>query len=88
MGYKVGTEIADSALTIQEKLSWHLTGNHVPPVDELFIPVAMAAIERANTNNWDELLTLPNEVERTVLYIIQGLHLEPFVSTIDTPEED
>jgi hypothetical protein len=88
MGYKVGAEIADSNLDIEAKMAWHLTGNHVPPIDEAFVPVAVQAIELANTNNWDELLELPNGLERSVAFIINGMHLEPFVTIIPTPKDE
>lgn len=88
MGYKVGIEIAESNLSLEQKLEWHLTGNHVPAIDTAFIPCAIEAIELANTNNWDSVITLPNGLERTVAFVVEGLHLEPFVSTVTTPEED
>lgn len=88
MGYKVGTEIADAPLSIEQKMSWHLTGNHYPPVNEAFIPVAVEAVRLANTNSWDSVLTYPNGVQRTVSYTVEGLHLEPFINTIVTPEEE
>lgn len=88
MGYKVGTEIADSPLDLEAKMDWHLTGNHYPPIDKVFIPVAIDAIQRANTNNWDDVLEYPNGLRRTVLYTVDNLHLEPFINTVDTPEEE
>lgn len=88
MGYKVGTEIAESPLDMEAKMSWHLTGNHYPPIHEAFIPVAIEAVSLANTNNWDSLLLYPNGLQRTVAYTVENLHLEPFISTVTTPEED
>jgi hypothetical protein len=88
MGYRIGLDIAESSLDLTAKMSWHLQGNHYPPVDDSFIPVAVEAIEQANTNNWDEVLLLPNGLERTVAFVIEGLHLQPFVDGMIVPGEE
>lgn len=88
MGYGIGQDIAKSSLDLETKMSWQLQGNHYPPIDDSFIPVAIKAIECANTNNWDKVLELPNGVERTASFVIEGLHLQPFVDGMIVPEED
>jgi len=87
MGYKLGIEIANSNLSLHDKLSWHLSANHYPPVGDEFIPIAMQAIEFAATGEWDTVLQYPNDRERTVAYTIEGLHLEPFVSDMSVPND-
>ena len=79
MGRKIAEEIADAPLSLEAKLSWHLTGNHYPPVDEAFIPVCVEAITKANEGDWDSILTYPNGRERSVSYTVEGLHLEAFI---------
>ena len=88
MGYKIGIEIANSPLSLEEQLSWHLEGNHYPPIDKAFIPVAMTAISMANDDNWDAEIDMPNGLTRTVEFIVTNMHLEPFVSSMDVPQED
>lgn len=89
MGYKVGTEIAGATnLTLEQQLSWHLQGNHYPPIDEAFIPVAKQAVECANKEDWDSVLAMPNGLDRTVAYIIEGLHLQPFVENMEIPDDE
>lgn len=88
MGYKIGIEIAEAPLSMTEKMSWHLRGNHYPPIDEAFIPAALAAIYSANTNNWDALINYPTGVQRTAAYTVESLHLEPFVPGMAVPEEE
>lgn len=79
MGYKVTEDIVNAPLSIEDKLSWHLVGNHYPPVDEAFIPVCIEAIDHARMGNWDTVLEYPNGLQRTVRHCIDGLHLELFV---------
>lgn len=87
MGYKIGIEIASAEnLSLEAKLSWHLQGNHYPPIDEAFIPVAVQAIECANTNNWDTLIDMPNGLSRTASFIVENMHLEPFVDDMEVPD--
>ena len=71
--------IADCNLSLDEKLSWHLTGNHYPPIDEEFIPIAKVAIDLANSGEWDTLIEYPNGIQRTVGFTVEGMHLEYFL---------
>jgi hypothetical protein len=79
MGKKTAEEIAEAPLTLEAKLSWHLSGNHYPPVHEDFIPVCVDAITKANQGDWDSILTYPNGRERSVSHTVEGLHLEAFL---------
>ena len=88
MGYKTGTEIAGASnLTLEQQLSWHLQGNHYPPIDEVFIPVAKSAIEYAKSEEWDATIDMPNGLTRTVAFIVENLHLEPFIETMEIPND-
>jgi len=71
--------IAESNLTIEEKLSLHLEGNHYPPINKTFIPVAQSAIEYAKHGEWDNVLEYPNGLRRTVEFTIENMHLEWFL---------
>jgi hypothetical protein len=79
MGHKTAQEIANAPMSLEQKLSWHLTGNHYPPVHEAFIPVCIEAIDKANNDDWDSMITYPNGKERSVSYTIEGLHLGAFL---------
>lgn len=82
MGYDIGKKIAASGLPLEEMMSWHLTGNHEPPIDEVFIQVAVEAINLAKRGVWDQTLLMPNGLLRTVEFIVENLHLEPFVPEV------
>ena len=79
MGDQLARDIADAPMTLQQKLEWHLEGNHYPPIDKSFIPVAIQAIELADVRAWKEVLTYPNGIQRTVAETIENMHLEHFV---------
>lgn len=71
--------IAEANLDLDAKLSWHLEGNHYPPIDKSFIPIAKQAIEHANNDEWDAVLTYPNGLQRTVEFTVENMHLDWFL---------
>lgn len=79
MGNELARDIAQAPMSLEQKLSWHLQANHYPPVDAAFIPVCIEAIELAKMNAWNHTLEYPNGLERTVLFTVEGLHLEYFL---------
>jgi len=79
MGDQLAKDIADAPLTLQQKLEWHFDGNHCPPINKSFIPIAIQAIELANVRAWKEVLTYPNGIQRTVGETIENMHLEHFM---------
>jgi len=79
MGYNTSVDIAESNLPMDEKLSWHLQGNHYPPISEEFIPVAERAIRYHNEGRYEEFIDMPNGLTRRVDFIVENLHLEPFL---------
>ena len=65
------------------KLKWHLQFNHYPPVHEVFVPLCEQVIACANAGEWNAVLDMPNGLSRTVAYIVENLHLEPFCDNLD-----
>jgi hypothetical protein len=45
-----------------------------------FLPAAMRAIDNAMAEDWDEEIDLPNGLTRTTAAVIDGLHLDAFVT--------
>jgi len=64
----------------RQQLLWHLSSNHYPPVHASFVEAAEEAIRLAELGEWETELTLPNGLVRTATFVIEGLHLEPFLS--------
>jgi len=74
---EVGDELG---LPRRQQLLWHLSSNHYPPVHSAFVEAAEEAIRLAELGEWETELTLPNGLVRTAAFVIEGLHLEAFLS--------
>lgn len=95
MGYLSALAMADGGLDIDAQLGWHLQSNHYPPVNPVFIPVAKQAIEAAvyaeTVEDWsglDEMVEMPNGLEKSLGEIIDGLHLHAFIFAALTAADD
>lgn len=62
---------------LRQALSWHLTSNHFPPVPAIMIDPCIEAIENANAEEWDKLVSLPEGVG------YKGLTVAPTEAIID-----
>lgn len=62
MGYSTSQDIADSGLTLESQLHWHLVGNHFPPIPTSMIPVCIEAINAYNSGDGERLISLPDGV--------------------------
>jgi len=67
----------------RQQLLWHLSSNHYPPVHPAFAETAEEAIRLADLGEWDAEVTMPNGLVRTASFVIEGLHLEPFLAGED-----
>lgn len=101
MGNLTAMAIAESGVTLEQGLSWHLTSNHYPPVPTSMIPACIEAIDAANEQDYQRMIALPidgvdrngepfqitwrGQAEAPAWAIIEGHHLENF---IDYEEED
>lgn len=66
-----------------QALAWHLQSNHYPPVHSSFIPAANTAIDACNKGKYKKKIKMPNGITKTASDIIEGLHLENFVTWPD-----
>ena len=71
-------------------LRWHLSSNHYPPIHSIFLDTARQAIERGREAVlfddqliFDEIIKMPNGIEKSVADIIVGMHLESFIDGDD-----
>ena len=65
MGAKLAQVINESPLTIEEKISWHLTGNLYPSMPESLIPVCLEAIRMAEAGeDLFQVLVMPPSLKR------------------------
>lgn len=86
MGYTQAQEMAE-LLELRQALSWHLTSNHYPPVPSVMIDPCIEAIENANDDEWDKMVSLPNGItykdgrtEAPTEAIIEQHHLYSFLA--------
>ena len=63
----------------EQALEWHLQYNHYPPINLVFLPIALKALELAREDKWGEVIEMPNGKSLTVSEIIEGLHLDTFL---------
>ena len=83
MGKLFTESIEQVDIPLGVKLKWHLQFNHYPPVPEVFVPLCEQVIACANAGEWNAVLDMPNGLSRTVAYIVENLHLEPFCDNLD-----
>lgn len=48
---------------LRRAISWHLTSNHFPAIDNSMVEPCIEAIENANNKEWDKMVRLPEGVE-------------------------
>ncbi len=78
-------QVALNNIRLEQALSWHLSGNHYPPLPGELIPVAKAAIEKANEGEWDFEIPMPDNIDfrdqRTVsvALAVETMHLDAFI---------
>jgi hypothetical protein len=92
MGHNLAADLASNPdLTLERSLSYHLTGNHYPPVPLSMVDPCIAAINAAKAREWGKLIDLPAGIkwrgknQAPVSALIEGHHLECF---IDRGDED
>lgn len=79
--------VSQGDVNLRVALHWHLTANHFPAIDPVWVNVAVEAIEAANGGFYDTILDRPVDYIRgglatiTVEEVIEGLHLEAFTDT-------
>ena len=59
MGRMTAMDIATTDVSLEQQLSWHLSGNHYPPIPQVMIPVCIEAIDAYWEEDYDRLIQLP-----------------------------
>lgn len=77
LGYAEG--VKEGWVTLETALEAHLGSNHFPPVHPVFVATAVEAIDRANMEDWDHEILMPNGIKKTVGSIVEELHLDAFL---------
>jgi hypothetical protein len=59
MGRMTAMDIATTDVSLEQQLSWHLSGNHYPPIPQSMIPVCIEAIDAYWEEDYNRLIQLP-----------------------------
>jgi hypothetical protein len=62
MGYSTALDLANSGLTLEDSVRYHLTGNFYPPIPSSMTEPCVQAIQNANTGNWNAEVELPEGI--------------------------
>lgn len=86
MGRLTAMEIAETELTLEDQITWHLKSNHFPPIPKSMVKPCMEAIDAANEGNWEKLISLPEGTGyrgltvAPVHAIVEAHHLETWIT--------
>ncbi len=80
---EMAEQVALNNIKLEAALDYHLTSNHYPPYPVWLIPYCVKAIELANEGQWQTRITLNNGKNVTVAQMIEGCHLEFFLTGDD-----
>ena len=59
MGALQAMAMTETELSIEQQLSWHLQGNHYPPIPQVMVSVCIEAIDACIEDDADRLIPLP-----------------------------
>ncbi|MFA5626100.1 MAG: hypothetical protein WC965_01185 [Thiohalomonadaceae bacterium] len=89
MGRMSAIGMLEASGDMEQAVRWHFSGNCYPPIPPQMVPVALAAIEAANDNDYGREIILPDGVlfrgspSCSAGQAIDGLFLEAFVTYED-----
>lgn len=98
MGSMTAMAIAETETTLEQQLSWHLQGNHYPPIPQAMIPVCIEAIDAYWEDDTNRLIPLPKmedgfqirwrdgNTSAPAWAVIEHAHLDAWL--VDDYEED
>ena len=52
-------QVSEGNVSLTAAIHWHLTANHYPPPPAFMVPVAVAAVEAGQDEDWDRDIELP-----------------------------
>jgi len=89
MGSLQAAAMADTDLTLEQQLAWHLRSNHYPPVPSSMVPTCIEAINAYWEDDLDKMVSLPagvsfrGEIEAPAREIIISHHLDNWCTEED-----
>jgi hypothetical protein len=92
MGYSTAQDLANSELTLEQSLIYHLQGNHFPSVPLFMVQPCIDAIMAYMDEDYERLIQLPrpvyqgNKDQAPASAIVRAHHLDAWVNNDE--EED
>lgn len=88
--------VSNGEVSLEDALRYHLYGNHYPPLPLDLLPVALAAIEAGNDEDWDRLIDMPdgmsfrerNDGKVRAGDAIESMHLDAFLADREEDTDD
>jgi len=59
MGRMTAMSIAETDVSLEQQLAWHLQGNHYPPIPKAMVQPCIDAIDAYWEEDYDRLIQLP-----------------------------
>ena len=93
MGRIFAEDLSASELSLSEQITYHLRGNHYPPVPVSMVTPCVEAINAYNTGDPDQLIELPDgiswrgESTAPASAIINAHHLESWLGSDEAWDE-
>lgn len=95
MGALQALAITETDLSLEQQLSWHLSGNHYPPIPQVMVSVCIEAIDAVWENDNDRLIPLPKmedgfqirwrdgSTEAPAWAVVEHAHLDAWLPELD-----
>jgi hypothetical protein len=86
MGRMYAEGIAETEITLEQQIEWHLVGNHFPPVPKSMVKPCIEAIDACNEEDWDREITMPEGVlyrgltNAPASAIVEAHHLDTWIT--------
>jgi hypothetical protein len=95
MGYATAVGLTDTDLSLEDQISIHFSSNCYPPIPQIMIPVAVAAIDAYYEEEFAKVIKLPEGVQFRngedwvfASQAIESLRLDAWLSEIYHTDED
>jgi len=85
MGAQLARDLAETDITLEQQITYHLRANHYPPVPYEMVQVCLDAIDAVNYGDPYQEIELPDgtyyrgNTAAPANAIVQGHHLDPWV---------
>ena len=95
MGALQALAITETDLGLEDQLSWHLQGNHYPPIPQVMVSVCIEAIGAVWEDDSDRLIPLPKmedgfqirwrdgSTEAPAWAVVEHAHLDAWLPELD-----